>query len=148
MTKHLPERSEKLYRDVNFFRNANPHDTPHDTLFSINVDQPLMNAHLPPVPRCGSFSTRRLQHRNLQPFRGQRNRTINLDSCFLGDDLQLFTYLFQLRVVCARQAYSRFPNHRPSFLRLLSLTDSLGIYLRQLAADKNLSKQILATNTT
>jgi hypothetical protein len=24
----------------------------------------------------------------------------------------------------------------------------LGIYLRQLAADKNLSKQILATNTT
>ena len=139
---------QKLYGHVDLFRNANPHDSPHDTFFSVNINQPFMNPHFPSVPCRRSFPAGRLQDRYSQTFCRQRNGSVNFDTCLLGYDFQFVTYFFKLRIVCACQAYPRFSNHRPSFLSPFAQTDLSGVYLRQETANKNLSNKKHGTNMT
>jgi len=117
----LPKSSKKFYGHVNLFGHTDSHYAPHDTFFSVYVDQALVNSHLPLVPRCCSFSAWGFQHGNFQPLSRQWNRTVDLDSCFLGDNSQFSTYFFKLCVIRARQANSCFSYHRPSFLTFLLL---------------------------
>jgi hypothetical protein len=133
---------------MDLFRNTNPHNPTHNTLFSINIDKTFMNPHLPPIPSRRSLTARRLQHGYLQPFRRQRNGTIYLHTGLLGDNFQLLTYLFEHRVIRARQTYPRFSNHRPSFLNYCAQTDLSGVYLRQVTANKNLSNKNFRTSIT
>ncbi len=133
---------------MNFLGNTNAHNTTHDTFFSINVDEPFVDTHFPSVPSCSSLATRRFQNGNLQSFCWQRNRAVHLDSCFLGDDFKFFTYLLQFGVVRTCQPYSCFPRHRLSVLIFLRPNRSMRVYLRQLAANKNLSKRTQATDIT
>lgn len=133
---------------MDLFRNANPHDSPHHSFFSVNVNQPFMNSHFPSVPCRCSLTARRLQDRHLQTFRRQRNGTVYFDTGLLGDAFQFLAYFFKLRIVGTCQAYSRFSNHRPSFLSYFAQTDLSGVYPRQETANKNLSNRKHGTNMT
>jgi hypothetical protein len=86
---------------VDFFWHANPHYSPHDTFFRVNVYQPFVDAHFPSVPRSGSFAARRLQNWHAKAFCGQWDWTVDFYACFLGDAFQFLAYLFKLVVVCA-----------------------------------------------
>ena len=47
---------DEFYGDVDFFGHANTHYASHYTFFRVNVNQALVDAHLPPVPCSGSFA--------------------------------------------------------------------------------------------
>jgi len=48
--------SQKFNAYKNFFGHTNSHDSPHNPLFSININETFMNPQLPLIP-CGSSLT-------------------------------------------------------------------------------------------
>jgi len=50
---------QQFYCYMYFLGNANPHDAPHHTFFSINVDKAFVDTHFPSIPSRCALSTRR-----------------------------------------------------------------------------------------
>jgi len=61
---YLPED----YLDVDAVRDLDPHELPEGALFGIQLDEPLVDAHLPVVPGLRTAAARRLPHGDLEPL--------------------------------------------------------------------------------
>ena len=77
--------------DVDTVRNGNPHELPEGTLVGIEIDEPLVDAHLPAIPGLASLSIGGFPAGDLQLLCGKGNRSADIDSGPLGDLLDLVT---------------------------------------------------------
>jgi hypothetical protein len=50
------KRLDEFDSYVDFFRHTDTHDSAHDTLFRVDVDEALVDPHFPTVPCCGTFT--------------------------------------------------------------------------------------------
>ena len=95
------EGLQEFDADENFFGHADSHYSPHDPFLGIYIDEALVNAQFPLVPRLSSFTTGGLENWHSKPFSGQRNRPCYFHTRFFGDGLQFSTYLFEFLIVGA-----------------------------------------------
>lgn len=70
----------RLFEQFNLYSyriwNFNPHNGAHRAVVGIDVDQALVDAHLPVLVRCGAITARRLPQADLHVRRGERDRTL------------------------------------------------------------------------
>ena len=79
----------KDYLDVYAIGNRDPHELPQGTLISVEVDEPLVDPHLPTVPGLATLTVRTLPARYFQLLRGKWYRSTDLNPGLLGDSPDL-----------------------------------------------------------
>src|SRR5213080_63942 len=97
--------------DVDAVRHLDPHELPQGAFVRVEVDEPLMDPHLPAVPRLAPFAVRGFAHRHDEPFRRQRDRTRHRDAGPLADQLDLLAHVVDLLRVRAAQRDARLLSH-------------------------------------
>lgn len=91
------EKPEKGFRsvaaehdlDVDSIGNADPHKLPKSTLIRVKVDEPLVDAHLPPVVGLAAFSVGRFPAGDPQLFGRKGNGTADCNAGPFGDGFDL-----------------------------------------------------------
>src|SRR2546427_7094811 len=85
--------------DVDAVRHLNPHQLPQRALVRVEVDEPLVDPHLPAVPRLAPLAVGGLPHRHDEPFRREGNRPGHRDAGAFADQLDLLAHVVdRLRV--------------------------------------------------
>src|SRR2546425_119736 len=88
--------------DVHAVRHLNPHELPQSALIRVEVDEPLVDPHLPAVPRLAPLAVRGLPHRHDEPLRRERDRPGHRDAGALADQLDLLAHVVDLLRVQGR----------------------------------------------
>ncbi len=86
---------KEFYLDENLLRRLNAHEAFEKTFVRINIDQPLVNPHLPTIPSVRSFATRALPRRNPQALGWERNWSAKFHTGSVGDLHDLAAYAVQ-----------------------------------------------------
>src|SRR5213080_279560 len=97
--------------DVDAVRHLDPHELPQGAFVRVEVDEPLVDPHLPAVPRLTPFAVRRFAHRHDEPFRREGDRARHRDTGPLADQLDLLAHVVDLLRVRAAQRDPRLLGH-------------------------------------
>jgi len=93
--------SEKFDAYKDLFRHADSHDATHNPLLRVDIDETLMDTHLPLIPSLSPLTARSLEHRNTKPLSRQGDGTHHFYAGFLSDGLKFPADLLQLLIVRA-----------------------------------------------
>src|SRR5439155_9337255 len=91
------------YLDLDTVRHRDALQLPQRALVSVEIDEPFVNPHLPPVPRLAPLAVRGLPHRHDEPLRRERNRSRHRDAGALADQLDLLAHVVDLLRVGAAE---------------------------------------------
>src|SRR6058998_592661 len=83
----------------------------------IEVDEPLVDPHLPAVPRLAPLPVGGLPHRHDEPFRRERNRARHRDAGALADQLDLLAHVVDLLRVGAAERDAGLLGHGSTWRR-------------------------------
>src|SRR5438876_4537921 len=83
-----PSRSQHDL-DVHAVRHLDAHELPERALVRVEVDEPLVNPHLPAVPGLAALAVGGLADRDDEALRRQRDRAGHRDAGALADQLDL-----------------------------------------------------------
>src|SRR5438309_9244804 len=97
--------------DVDAVGNLDPHQLPQRAFVRIEVDEPLVDPHLPAVPCLAPFAVGRLAHRHHEPFRRERDRPGHRDPGAFADQLDLLANIVDLLRVRAAERDPRLLSH-------------------------------------
>src|SRR2546425_6885748 len=97
-----PSRSQHDL-DVDAVRHLDAHQLPQRALVRVKVDEPLMNPHLPSVPRLAPLAVRGLPHGHDEPLRRERDWSRHRDAGALADQLDLLAHVVDLLRVRAAE---------------------------------------------
>src|SRR3989475_191103 len=97
--------------DVDAVRHLDAHQLPQRALVRVEVDEPFVDPHLPPVPRLAPLAVRRLPHRHDEPLRWEGDRPRHRDAGALADQLDLLAHVVDLLRVRAADRDSGLLGH-------------------------------------
>src|SRR6266581_4924769 len=97
--------------DVHAVRHLDAHQLPQRALVRVEVDEPLVDAHLPAVPRLAALAVGGLADRHEEPLRRKRDRPGHRDARALGDELDLLAHVVDLLRVRSAQRDPRLLGH-------------------------------------
>src|SRR5213594_2618120 len=66
--------------DVHAVRHLDAHELPQRAFVRVEVDEPLVDSHLPSIPRLAALAVRGLPHRHDEPLRRQRDWACHRDA--------------------------------------------------------------------
>src|SRR5213078_2819656 len=98
-------------RALRQLRHLNAHELTKGPLVRIEVDEPLVDPHLPAVPRLAPLPVGGLPHRHDEPFRRQRDRPRHRDARALADQFDLLAHVVDLLRVRAAERDPRLLGH-------------------------------------
>src|SRR3989442_10454139 len=89
--------------DVDAVRDLDAHELPQGAFVGVEVDEPLVDPHLPAVPRLAPLAVRRLPHGHDEPLRREGNWSRHRNAGSLRDELDLLTHIINFFRVGAAQ---------------------------------------------
>src|SRR5438445_1754 len=105
----------QLDLDVHAVRHLDPHELPQRAFVCVEVDEPLVDPHLPAVPCLAPLPVGGLPHRHDEPFRRERNRARHRDAGALADQLDLLAHVVDLLRVGAAERDAGLLGHGASW---------------------------------
>src|SRR4030042_1174264 len=103
--------------DVHAIRHLNTHELSEGALVRVEVYQPLVDAHLPPVAGARAASVRALPARNHEPLGRQRDGTRYRNASLLADRLDLLANPVHLLGGRAAQRYPAPLHHLQNLIK-------------------------------
>src|SRR5213080_5230015 len=97
--------------DVDPVRHLDAHELTKGPLVRIEVDEPLVDPHLPAVPGLAPFAVGGLADGHDEPLRRERDRPRHRDAGALADQLDLLAHVVDLLRVRAAERDPRLLGH-------------------------------------
>src|SRR5438874_10787671 len=97
--------------DVDSVRHLDAHELAQGPFVRIEVDEPLVDPHLPPVPGLAPFAVGGLADGHDETLRRERDRPRHRDAGALADQLDLFAHVVDLLRVRADECDPRLLVH-------------------------------------